>query len=362
MIGKLYLLYIWIIILDTSACGKVGSNTTGASTTPQSTTSVQQRTACSELNAQECSDAKNIINKICIVKNNICKDPGEATNLKTTCAELSNAECANAQALIQKDCEIKKGQCREKSQLFTGLKDTTPPPTLQTSVPVVDTTGWTIECKSETDIENAKEVDNIDGKNNGRKEPLLICTLKKTIQGQERQISVVYGDITHEKVSAIANAANGSLAGGRGVDGSIHAAAGPELQKEGVAYVRQKTPGGFPVGSAMVTHPYKLKANIDFIVHTVSPGGAVTSQKRLESYSAFYNSMLKASEYGAHTMAIPSLGTGIFGFPIEEATDMFFRAAMEFFNHHPKTSLDEIRITNFDEPTVKAYRNKAASF
>jgi O-acetyl-ADP-ribose deacetylase (regulator of RNase III) len=125
-------------------------------------------------------------------------------------------------------------------------------------------------------------------------------------------IRVLQADITTLKVDAIVNAANSTLLGGGGVDGAIHRAAGPELKAHCAGL------GGCPTGEARITPGFKLPAR--HVIHTVGPvwNGGKRNEAALLA-NCYRNSLRLAREHGVRTIAFPSISTGAYGYPKEQA-------------------------------------------
>ena len=161
----------------------------------------------------------------------------------------------------------------------------------------------------------------------------------------------VKGDITKDHgVTAIVNAANTSLLGGGGVDGAIHRGAGPELLAE------CRLLNGCKTGKAKITKAYRLPC--EYVIHTPGPcwnGG--TSRER-ELLASSYRSCLElAVENGIRSIAFPSISTGIYRFPLEEAASIAVKTAKEFAEQHPG-ALDVIKWVLFDDRTLEAYERE----
>eukprot|EP01138_Halocafeteria_seosinensis_P008535 gb/GECG01008723.1/.p1 GENE.gb/GECG01008723.1/~~gb/GECG01008723.1/.p1 ORF type:complete len:244 (+),score=31.08 gb/GECG01008723.1/:1-732(+) len=168
----------------------------------------------------------------------------------------------------------------------------------------------------------------------------------KTMSAVGDKVEVHKGDITKLEVDAIVNAANKSLMGGGGVDGAIHSAAGPELKEE------CKGLGGCNTGEAKITAGYKLPAK--YVIHTVGPvyrDGKEGEEELLKN--CYVNSLNRAVEKGARSVAFPSISTGVYGYPVADAAKVAARTVVDFVKEHPD-SLDKVIFCAFDEGNREA--------
>src|SRR6476646_1499769 len=125
------------------------------------------------------------------------------------------------------------------------------------------------------------------------------------------RLEAVGGDITRERVDAIVNAANSTLLGGGGVDGAIHAAAGPRLLEECRRVRRPSYPDGLPVGQAVATGAGDLLAR--WVIHTVGPNRHRGQTDPALLASCFTTSLEVAAEVGARSVAFPAVSAGVYG-------------------------------------------------
>ncbi|MDH5295339.1 MAG: O-acetyl-ADP-ribose deacetylase [Acidimicrobiia bacterium] len=156
-------------------------------------------------------------------------------------------------------------------------------------------------------------------------------------------ISIHIGDITTLDVDAIVNAANESLLGGRGVDGAIHRAAGPELLEA------CRPLAGCPTGDAKVTPGFRLPAR--WVIHTVGPvwsGGGNGEPELLAS--CYRRSIEEAERVGARVVAFPAISTGVYGYPKPEAARIAVATLTAL-----DADVDEVILVAFDQATALEY-------
>ncbi len=166
-----------------------------------------------------------------------------------------------------------------------------------------------------------------------------------------KRLELKQGDITQEDTEAIANAANSALAGGGGVDGAIHQAAGREMRDELRAKYKE-----CPTGSAVVTGGGRLKA--DYILHAVGPRyrGRVKDAELLAG--AYAACMKHCEDLEIRSIAFPSISTGVYGYPLEEAAPIALQTVVDCLREGKYPHL--ARFVLFDDATFDAY-SKAAS-
>ncbi len=130
------------------------------------------------------------------------------------------------------------------------------------------------------------------------------------------RIEAVLGDITKQDVDVVVNAANSSLLGGGGVDGAIHAAAGPGLLAACRELRASRYPDGLPVGHAVATDAFELPAR--WVVHTVGPNWHAGERDPAALAGCFLASLEVAVDLGAHSIAFPAVSAGVYGWDLHE--------------------------------------------
>jgi len=169
-------------------------------------------------------------------------------------------------------------------------------------------------------------------------------------------VRLVRGDITEIETDAIVNAANFSLMGGGGVDGAIHRKGGPKILEECKRIRATEWPQGLPTGKAVITSAGNLKAK--HVIHTVGPiwrGGNRGEPELLAQ--AYQNSLRLAVAKGLKTVAFPSISTGTYGYPVEDACRVALEAVKDFLEK--EDNLDEVVFFLFSERALEVYLDEA---
>ncbi|MBM4283886.1 MAG: O-acetyl-ADP-ribose deacetylase [Deltaproteobacteria bacterium] len=159
-------------------------------------------------------------------------------------------------------------------------------------------------------------------------------------------LELVEGDITRQDTDAIVNAANSQLRVGGGVDGAINRAGGPRIQEEA------RRIGYCPTGQAVITTAGDLPAR--HVIHAVGPifqGGDKGEPDLLAS--AYRESLKLASAHGLASVAFPSLSTGVYGYPVDQAGRVALKTVRDYLTQHPE--IKRVRFVLFGQPTFEAY-------
>ena len=168
--------------------------------------------------------------------------------------------------------------------------------------------------------------------------------MSSLVIAEGRRVELVHGDITTERLDAIANAANEALRGGGGVDGAIHRAAGPGLLDE----LRRRYPDGTPAGTAVATDGHDLPAR--WVLHAVGPvwrGGSHGERALLDG--AYRSCLVRADELGARSVGFPAISMGIYGYPADEGARVAVTTVAEHLGGD--TAIELVRFVLFSDET-----------
>ena len=178
--------------------------------------------------------------------------------------------------------------------------------------------------------------------------------IMKTITVGNKTIVFIQGDITQEHTDAIVNAANSSLMGGGGVDGAIHRAGGPAILEECKGIVLER--GRLPAGRAVITTGGNLSAR--HVIHTVGPiWRSGTANESATLRDCYINSLKLADDNGLRSIAFPSISTGAYGYPVNDAARIAISAVKEVLAS--TKNIEEVHFVLFDDATYKAYTSQA---
>ena len=162
-------------------------------------------------------------------------------------------------------------------------------------------------------------------------------------------LELTQGDIAAQDTDAIVTAANKELAGGGGVDGVIHRAAGPELLRAIRAI------GGTPTGTAVITPAFGLSARgVQYVIHAVGPIWRGGGQGEADLLAGAYRRSLElAAEHGCRSVAFPAISTGVYGYPLDRAAEVALATAQAFLTDHPDML---VRFVLFDRGSLNVFR------
>eukprot|EP01134_Creolimax_fragrantissima_P004895 CFRG4895T1 len=166
-----------------------------------------------------------------------------------------------------------------------------------------------------------------------------------------QKIFLFRGDSTILQLDAIVNAANERMLGGGGIDGAIHRAAGPQLREECYTVPEVKPNVRCPTGEARLTKGYKLPSK--FVIHTVGPIGEQTQKLR----SCYTSCLDLAKANGIRSLAFCAISTGVYGYPIERASDVAVSTVKEWLeeSEENRSSIDGVVFTVFSEYDESVY-------
>jgi O-acetyl-ADP-ribose deacetylase len=172
------------------------------------------------------------------------------------------------------------------------------------------------------------------------------------------ELTLVQGDLTRQQVDVVVNAANSTLLGGGGVDGAIHAAAGPRLLEECRRVRRSTWPEGLPVGEAVATRGYDLPAR--WVVHTVGPNRYRGQTDPALLAACFRNSLLVAAgladDHGpARSVGFPAISAGAYGWDPDEVARVAVDEVRRVDASGEAAGLEEVRFVLFGAAAHQAF-------
>jgi len=165
-----------------------------------------------------------------------------------------------------------------------------------------------------------------------------------------QRLEIFQGDITQQRVDAIVNAANTLLAHGAGVAGAIRTQGGEQIVKESQAWVRQHGP--VTHAEPAYTGPGKLPCR--YVIHAVGPIWGVGDEEN-KLRSAILGSLILAEKLELTSIAFPAISTGIYGFPVNLAAEVFFTAIGDYFNTNTASPIQQVNLVLYDQTTLQTF-------
>ncbi|NIM95537.1 MAG: macro domain-containing protein [Anaerolineales bacterium] len=165
-----------------------------------------------------------------------------------------------------------------------------------------------------------------------------------------RALRLIHGDLTEANVDVIVNAANANLAHGGGVAGAIVRKGGIEIQKESDMWVQEHGPASHD--RPAITTAGRLPSK--YVIHAVGPVWG-EGDEDMKLHSAVYSALSLADDRGFESLALPAISTGIFGFPKDRGAKVILKAISNFLEDHSDSSLTEVQVILFDQPSVAAF-------
>jgi O-acetyl-ADP-ribose deacetylase (regulator of RNase III) len=178
--------------------------------------------------------------------------------------------------------------------------------------------------------------------------------MNESLQTTYGRIELVLGNIVEQAVDAIVNAANTKLAGGGGVDGAIHRAAGPALKEECLLLPADERGRRCPTGEVRVTGAGKLPAR--WVIHAVGPfyNERYADRARQQLRQVYQQALEAAATKGCTSVAFPAISTGAYRFPLAEAATIALKAAWEQLQKHPSVAL--VRFVLFKPAQLEVFQ------
>ncbi len=172
---------------------------------------------------------------------------------------------------------------------------------------------------------------------------------KPTLVINKKSIRIVQGDLTEMETDALVNAANNKLWMGGGVAGALKHKGGLIIETEAIKK------GPIPIGEAVITTAGNLKAK--YVIHAAGMGTDLrTDEDKIRN--ATHNAILRAHESNLKSIAFPSIGTGVGGFPIDKAAEVMLNTAVSFLKSKSNTSIEEIIFVLYSENIYNTFVNK----